>query len=373
MAFEASLPRRSLWPVAPAVWLRWAACAAAVAVLVHTLAASDLRLAASLIADAGPRVLAIFVPCACAIALDALGCRTLFGALTRAPAYARVLGARFAGEAVAMSLPAGGVVVESLNPVLLKERCGLGYGDAVAGMAAKKWLVMRAHAVYIALSVAVGFRFLSERSQAIVGVPGLPWIVLGSALVPLLLSVGLEASLARGSVAGKLVRALASLPSKRLQAWVASRGLAIAETDARFARIAAARGACARGLVIFAGAWLLESVETLVILRVLGAEVGLGEVLSFEAGLSLLRSMAFFSPAGLGVQDLGYIAFLGSLGIPEAASIAAAFVILKRAKEMVYVAAGYAVLWATSPSRAAGALSVTRTLPSRNAPGEGLL
>jgi uncharacterized membrane protein YbhN (UPF0104 family) len=354
MAFEATLPRRAALPTAsPAVWLRWGACIAAVAVLVHTLAGANLRLAASLIVAAGPRVVAVFLPCIAAVALDTVACRTLFGAVARAPSYARLLGARLAGEAVAMSLPAGAVVVESLNPMLLNERCGLAYGDAIAGMAAKKWLVMRAHAVYIALSVAFGFAFLSERSRAIVGVPGLAWIVLASALVPLALSIGLEASLARGSVVAKLAGALEAFPSARLRAWIASRSRTIRETDARFARIAAARPACARALAIFVVTWILESVDTLIILRALGARIGFVEVLSFEAGLSLLRSLAFFSPAGLGVQDLGYIAFLGSLGIPEAAAVAAAFVVLKRAKEIVFVACGYGVLAWTMPRSSA--------------------
>jgi glycosyltransferase 2 family protein len=324
------------------MWLRWIACAVAVGVLVRTLAASDLRLAASLIQNAGPRVCAIFVPCLVALALDTLACRILFSALGRLPSYARLFGARFAGEAVAMSLPAGGVVVESLNLLLFKERCGLAYGDSIAGMGAKKWLVMRAHAVYITLSVAVGFTFLAERSRAVVGAPGLPWIVLASALVPLALSLTLEASLARGSAAAKLIEILRRIPSERVRRRLASRKHAFTETDACFARIAGARAPCARALALFVATWLMESVETLVILRVLGAPIGPREVLSFEAGLSLLRSLAFFSPSGLGVQDLGYVAFLGSLGVPDAAALAAAFVLLKRAKEIVFVVAGYA-------------------------------
>jgi hypothetical protein len=83
-----------------------------------------------------------------------------------------------------------------------------------------------------------------------------------------------------------------------------------------------------------------------VILRVLGAPLGFRDVIAFEAGLALVRHLVFFLPAGLGVQDLGYVAFLGALGLPRAALFAAAFVVLKRVKEAVWVAIGYLLFFA---------------------------
>jgi glycosyltransferase 2 family protein len=64
-----------------------------------------------------------------------------------------------------------------------------------------------------------------------------------------------------------------------------------------------------------------------------------------EAIVVFMRNLAFFVPAGLGVQDAGYIAFLHAFGIPNAAAGAAAFVIVKRAKELVWVGVGYACLF----------------------------
>jgi hypothetical protein len=61
-----------------------------------------------------------------------------------------------------------------------------------------------------------------------------------------------------------------------------------------------------------------------------------------EAGLSLVRSAAVIAPSGLGIVDLGYGAVLPALGAD--AGVAAAFVLLKRAKEAAWVLAGYAVL-----------------------------
>ena len=55
--------------------------------------------------------------------------------------------------------------------------------------------------------------------------------------------------------------------------------------------------------------------------------------------MGLLRSVAFFTPAGLGVQDLGYATALG--GAPDAVL---AFTLLKRCKELFWVAVGYGLL-----------------------------
>jgi uncharacterized membrane protein YbhN (UPF0104 family) len=68
------------------------------------------------------------------------------------------------------------------------------------------------------------------------------------------------------------------------------------------------------------------------------------QVFAFEAGLSLVRSTAFFVPAGLGVQDLGYLAFFTALGIPDALTLGTAFLLLKRTKELFWVTTGYGLL-----------------------------
>jgi hypothetical protein len=44
------------------------------------------------------------------------------------------------------------------------------------------------------------------------------------------------------------------------------------------------------------------------------------------------------------VQDAGYAAFLGALGVPQPLATGAAFVLLKRAKEVLWATIGYAFL-----------------------------
>jgi hypothetical protein len=58
----------------------------------------------------------------------------------------------------------------------------------------------------------------------------------------------------------------------------------------------------------------------------------------------------------LGVQDVGYVAVLQGLGVAHATSVGAAFVLLKRIKEIVYIAAGYLILALSGRSEKRGSV-----------------
>ena len=330
-----------------ATWaLRGAGALVAAFLVSRAVLDADLAKTGALLAAAGPAVLLVFLPYLGVLAIDTAAWRRLFAVLGRRVAYAPLLMVRLSAEAINMSLPLGAVFAETMNPVLLKRRCDVPVREAVVGMAAKKWLTMRAHAIYIALSFALGFGLLQAHSKDLIGIDGLPWIVLASALVPLALSAGLASTFVRGSVAERVHDLLSRLPSARLRAWLAKRKEGFVATDVDFERFGKAKGASELGTTaLFVVAWLMESIESLLILRVLGAPVGFVEVISFEAGLSLVRCLAFFAPAGLGVQDTGYIAFFAALGLPDAGALGLAFVLLKRSKEILWVIVGYALLF----------------------------
>jgi uncharacterized membrane protein YbhN (UPF0104 family) len=49
-------------------------------------------------------------------------------------------------------------------------------------------------------------------------------------------------------------------------------------------------------------------------------------------------------PAGLGVQDAGYVLCLRALAVPEATTVGAAFVVLKRGKDLFWILLGFLLL-----------------------------
>jgi glycosyltransferase 2 family protein len=94
--------------------------------------------------------------------------------------------------------------------------------------------------------------------------------------------------------------------------------------------------------VHFLAAWLAEGLDSWISLRLLGVRVSYANVLSFDSLVSLIRSLAFFLPGALGVQELSYMAFLRTFGIGDDTNLLMAFVLLKRAKEVFWIVTGCA-------------------------------
>ena len=95
---------------------------------------------------------------------------------------------------------------------------------------------------------------------------------------------------------------------------------------------------------MFFVAWCCEAAETAVLLHVLGVQLDLEAIVVMEVCVSFLRHIAFVLPAGLGVQDFGYVTFLAALGVPDALNVGAAFVLLKRGKELFWSIVGFGCL-----------------------------
>jgi len=324
-------------------------CVVGVAVVGKLVVEADLAATWRAVGSAGPLVLLALVPFALGTTFDAWGMVVLLRALGHRTTLAQMLPVRLASEALHVTLPAGFVAADGATAVLLEKRCGVPVRDGVVGAIARKWLVMRSHAAYIAFGAAAGAAALAVLGREL-HASALPWMVGGSALVPLVLSAGVGAGLLGRSTFAKLHGALARVPSKRLRRWLDARGHEATATDAQVARLRAAPGAAWLATAAFLGTWAFEALESALLLRLVGAHVDLAAVFAVEAGLSMVRSVVVLAPSGLGVVDLGYATVMQALGVEPGA--AAAFVLLRRAKEAAWVAIGYAILTALRGRRA---------------------
>ncbi|HEX3769882.1 MAG TPA: lysylphosphatidylglycerol synthase domain-containing protein [Polyangiaceae bacterium] len=321
----------------------------AIAFLRHALTGLDVHATLRAVREVGPWAPLALVPFVVAMALDTTGIRVLLGAMEtrdasaeRKTGFARLLPIRIATEALHVTAPAGFLVADSATAALLDTRCGVPLGEGAVLAIARKWLVMRAHATYIVLGTLCGSGVLVAMSERVMGNRWLPWSVAASALVPLALSLGVGSQF-RGSRSFERLRALiARLP------WAAIRERAVrsrrsaAALDATMGRIGAQRAASWQATACFFGAWLFETAETCLLIRLVGGPLDLGLAMAVEVGISLLRSMANVAPAGLGVQDAGYAVVLQAMGLP--APTTAAFVLVKRGKELVWIGVGYTIL-----------------------------
>jgi hypothetical protein len=317
-------------------------CAIAALLLARLFSRTSGSAVAAAVAGAGPMVATAVVPFAFGMALDAFGLIVLLRALGHRLTLWQVLPVRLASEALHLSMPAGFIASDAAHAVLLGGHCGVPVRDGLVASIARKWLVMRSHTGYIAVGALLGFGALAQLSHGLLGRPGLPWMVALSSLVPLGLSAAIGAGLLGRSTFSRLHALLSRLPVRRFARWMDARRHEAVATDAQVGRLRVAYGATALATAAFLGCWCFESLESALLLRLVGADIPLTAVFAVEAGLSLVRSAAIIAPSGLGVVDLGYATVLPVLGADAGA--APAFVLLKRAKEVVWIAVGYAIL-----------------------------
>jgi len=313
--------------------VRWVGLALALALLAKLLLGPEGAAGLSLLRERGPLLLLGLLPFLAFELIDTAAWRRLIGAMGVTPRYLPLLQARISAEAVNLTLPAGAAVAEAITPALLYRRCGIAIRDGVVGMAARRWTVLRAHGVYLFAGGIVGLLVATQP-------PALPWLTFLFSAVALGIAAGARLIFTERSGSSRLESMLEKLPG-RFHIWFANRRASFAAVDRRFEAFARAEGAdWLANTAIYLAAWMVEAVETFLLLRLLGAQLSFSEVFPIEAALSFVRSVAFLAPAGLGVQDLGYVALFTALPRP----VVLAFIASKRGKELLWAAVGYLAL-----------------------------
>lgn len=288
----------------------------------------------------------VLLPYLVAIALDTAGWRAILRQLGQPVGFLRMLRVRIATESLLLGLPGGSILAETLKPVLLL-RDGVEVQVTAASLAAKKAFQVGSQGLYFFLAAAFAWRPLGALSRnlgfgRILG----PSVVLAG-LALLVLALALAGVLVSSHLAERLVGLLRALPFQRLRSWLSQKQGEFVSADKLTRAVLGNLPAHAPVPVLWLlGSWMMESVESWVLLALLGSRLAFTQVLAFEPAVSLMRSLAFFLPGGLGVQDAAYFTCLTHLsaGLGVSVATAAAFVLLKRFKEVFFVLAGFAAL-----------------------------
>jgi hypothetical protein len=287
----------------------------------HVLSGVDWHATWRMASAAGFGIALALVPFGVGLILDTTGVLVLARTAAIEVRGVTLLGVRVVSEALHFGAPGGVVAAEAAALALFARRCGIEPRQAGLLVAGRKWLVMRAHAIYLTAAAVLSASVLGSIRGS------LPGWVLASALVPLALSIVLEAAYL--GIDGERVRR--------------------------------ARRATVAGTLVFLAAWLVESAETAVMLRLLRAPLPMAAVLAVESTISVARSAVALMPGGLGLQDLGYATTLGALGASH--ETAAAFVILKRLKEVAWIAIGFGIGWLGQLRASSASSSLTSDSP----------
>lgn len=323
--------------------VRLAVLAVALLALVHFLVRPrDLAHARALLGSVGWPLALVLLPTLVAMAVDAVGWRFIIRALGHVVSVRRLLELRLSVEALVLALPGGSLAGEVAKIALLSRRTGVPSARVGASLALTKACLFLTDGLY--LGVATLWAWAELRGKT--GVATWPFALgTGAAALTAVIGVAMFALLREHTLATRLTTWISRWAGARVWRWIDARRAGIAEID-EAARdfFAAGWRARLRCLAPFALEWFVEGAETILILRLLGAPVGLGPLLLLDAAGSFLRAAIFVVPAGLGVQDAAMILLLRAFGVGDAVALGAAYVVIKRIKEVCWIGAGTSFL-----------------------------
>ncbi len=286
------------------------------------------------------RFILLLLPFVAIVALDTVAWKALLRNLGRDVPSKSLAATRVATEAVILTLPGGLPLAETLKPFLLNRAGNVDYPTGAASVILKKCFIAIGQGTYVLLAATMGYFFLTSA----IDMPGVNVaFLLGSAGI-VLITVGIGGIIFVTTKDGvrKFQRVVRVLPGR---AWKESSSAAIQKTHEILGKFRTFRpSVIARITCIFVCAWMMESVESYLLLSFLSPGVPFTHVLPMEITVSLVRGLMFIVPGAVGVQELGYATFLASMGLPDPVTTAAAFSVLKRSKEAVIASVGYAIL-----------------------------
>jgi len=317
----------------------------AFALLAFTLRKADLGRSVDLIQSLGWWIPVLLLPNLVAVFLETFGWWVTFSRLGPRPRFRSLFGVRFMTDAVMLGLPSGVVISESLQPYLLKRRCAVPFEAGIVASLGRKFLVVLSHGLVLALAAFPAWASLEHASRTTIGRVGLPWLILAGAAALVLTAFATAAIGVHGRLADRAHRVLDRFGGRWLGSWLERNALRFQRADQHLeAFFRHDPGGLVLPLVTYLLAWLARGVETLFFLRLLGVTITLSASTVMETSLILVRALAVPIPAGLGVQDAGYVLSLKALGVADAATVGAAFVLLKRGKDLFWIAFGFLLL-----------------------------
>ena len=295
------------------VWLSWDLGPAAVWSTFHAL---GWRLA-----------VVMFVPFSAAVALDTIGWSVLLPGCR--VGWARLAGARLAGEAVNLATPTASVGGEPLKAYLVRDHVPLDLG--LASVIVDKTSVVIGQAVFLAAGLSLALAALAPPREVTMAMAVLLMAEAigagGFALVQL-----------RGGVAGagRVLQRLGIGPAPSYRAL-------LHDVDRRLADLYRGRWARVVASTLFhAGGWAVGGLEIYVVLGLAGIPVDLTTAFVLEAVNSAVRFATFMIPGSLGALEGGNVAAFAVFGLPAAAGLS--FSLVRRLREMTWALIGLVAL-----------------------------
>lgn len=305
----------------------------------------------SAIASLGPAaLLVILVPSLLMYLLEAYGWRLTLRAHAARVSFGRLLAIRTAGEVVNMTTPSAYVGGEPLKALLLKPH-GVPMIEALASVITAKTTMTIAQVLFILLGIGLAFGLVGSsggsaggdsNAALLTALVGVGLLLFGIALFVMVQRIGLFLGL------------LNVLRWCRIRIpYLETREDKLRELDRTILDFYTQdRRAFLLSIGFFFFGWLAEALEVYAILYFIGgtpvsplAAVAIGALSVF------IKGGTFFIPGSLGAQEGGNLLVLVAFGYTELTGIT--FALLRRVRELVWIAIGLGCLAAMGGSRVA--------------------
>jgi uncharacterized protein (TIRG00374 family) len=287
-------------------------------------------------------LLVILLPSCLMYVVEAFGWRLTMGRHASQVSFWRLLVIRTAGELVNMTTPAAYVGGEPLKAYLLK-RHQIPMVDAAASVVIAKTTMTIAQVGFILLGIAVGLWLLqasgSPGRTILAAVAGVGLLLFGTVLFVVVqrrgLFMGILGLLRACGVRIPFLEAreqnLQALDWAILNFYIDHRPQFLLSTGAFFL------------------GWLAEALEVYAMLYCLGASPDVPGAIAIAALSVFIKGGTFFIPGSLGAQEGGNLAVLLAFGYSDVLGMA--FALLRRLRELVWIAIGLGCLGAMGGSR----------------------
>jgi uncharacterized protein (TIRG00374 family) len=327
-------------------WPRYVGLLVGLALIAYLFSKVDLAGSLRLIGSIGVSSLLILLPYLGLHLLETAAWQRLFPKESGQAPFFGLFKIQVVTETISMTLPAGVAVGEPLRPWLCRKFLGIPLPDGFASIAVRKLLLGLTQGIYTLLGALAGFGLLQAASVQVFGFEGLGLIMIIAGLSITLAFMLLLILMTNGNAVQNLHRMMMKIPFQKARQWLLSKEEGFAETDRKLQGVKSGGMKSVLPVVlIYVAAWMMLAFESYLILHFLGLKVTFMQVLAFDTALTVLRAIFFFIPSGLGIQDLGYLAFFHALGLPDYLAYGGAFVMLRRLKEVIWYSIGYGVMF----------------------------
>lgn len=279
-----------------------------------------------------------FLPYVLVLLLDSIGWRQVMPEPANTSLW-EIGAIRLATDAVMNTFPAGVAFSETLRPLLLHRRMKIGLPDAVAATLVSKINIAVMQMLFLVTGLILAMISYAEPLERL-GLGASPATGLLLTLVATLFAALMWLPYSGGRLT-QIARMLTRIPYARLRNKLSQLQPAVTEIDSYLQHLRQNRVSyLLRSLSCFLLSWFALAAETWLILSLLGADITFVQAIIIESIAAGVKLLFFFIPSGLGAQEISFVALVSALAVPDALTISAAFIVLRRGKELAWALTG---------------------------------